>query len=86
MSEPGKIPDLNIKVARALSQKADELERQNKDKFRVIAHRRAAKVIRSEPRNLWGIYRSSGLKGLHKIKGVGHRIAWEIVSLVESKK
>ncbi|GEM_PF-3241667 len=83
MSETAPIPKLNLDVARHLDEKARELETNGKNKFRVIAFKKAAAAVRSEPRNLWGVYRSGGIKGLEKIKGVGHRIAWDIVNQIQ---
>jgi len=80
MSEAKDVPDLNDKIAKHLYAKADEMEVQGKNKFRVIAFRKAARSVRTESRNLWGVYRSGGLKALEKIPGIGHRIAWEIVN------
>ena len=80
MSEAKEIPNLNREIAKHLIAKAGEMEKQGKNKFRVIAFRKAARSVRIETRNLWGVYRSGGLKALEKMPGVGHRIAWEIVN------
>ena len=85
MSEIAPIPKLNLEVARHLKQKADDLEREGRDKFRVIAFRKAASAVRSESRDLWGVYRQGGLKGLQKIKGIGPKIAWDIVGQIKEK-
>ncbi len=85
MSEPTQIPALNLKVARHLEAKAQEFEQTGKESYRIWAFKKAAKAVRQEPRSLWGIYRSKGLKGLQGIKGIGHRIAWEIVNQFKDK-
>ena len=79
------VPELNIQVARHLSVQADKLERQGKNKFRIMAYRRAAQSVRSLEKSLWGIYGSRGLKGLQAVKGIGNRIAWDIVKQIRNK-
>ena len=42
-----------------------------------------SRAVLKETRNLWGIYRSTGLKGLQKIPGIGQRIAWDIIKQIQ---
>ncbi|MFC1721925.1 hypothetical protein ACFL0Z_03355, partial [Patescibacteria group bacterium] len=46
MSKSFSIPDLNLKIARHLTTKADAMEKQGKNKFQVIAYRKAARTVR----------------------------------------
>lgn len=78
-----EIPELNREIAGYLNAQADKMIKSGKDKFKVLAYQKAARAINQESRNLWGVYRSGGLKALQKIKGIGPRLAWVIVAQIK---
>jgi DNA polymerase/3'-5' exonuclease PolX len=81
-----EIPELNQQIAANLVAQADTMLKSGKDKFKVLAYQKAARAINQEPRNLWGVYRAGGLKALQKIKGIGPRLAWVIVSQIKASE
>lgn len=63
---------------------AQMLELTGADKFRVIAHDRAARLIESHPRSLLDVARKEGKKALTAIEGIGPKIADKIIEYAET--
>lgn len=71
----------NIEIAKILSQIADILEIIDANRFRVIAHQRAAQAIESLTKDINEIYKTGRLQ---EISGVGKAIADHIKELIET--
>ena len=83
--EEKNIPALNKKIARQLSDKAEKLAGQGAQSYRITAYQKAAQAVANEPRNLWGVFRATGLKGLAKIPGIGPKIGGEIIGYLNKR-
>lgn len=73
----------NRKIAHLLEELADGLEILGENPFRVNAYRKAARILRDLPRDVFEIYNEEGLKGLQQIPGIGERIASKIHQYIE---
>ncbi len=57
---------------------ADALEFLDENRFKVIAYRKAARVLEDYPEDIEEVYRRGGVKALKAIPGIGERIAQKI--------
>lgn len=80
MAEDGSGNEALAELFHAIAQM---LELTGADKFRVIAHDRAARLIEAYPRDLVGVAKSEGKKALTAIEGIGAKIADKIVEFAE---
>lgn len=76
----------NEALAEIFQRIAQMLEVTGADRFRVIAHDRAARVIESYADDLVEMARAKGVKGLTGIDGVGPKIAEKIVEFATTGK
>ncbi len=63
---------------------ADALEFLNENKFKVVAYRKAARVLEDYPDDIEEVYRKGGIKALKAIPGIGERIAKKIAEYIET--
>ncbi len=75
----------NLKVAKILHEIADFLEMKGVQ-FKPRAYKRAAMAVESLSKDIGGIYKEEGLKGLDKIPGVGESIAKKIAEIIKTGK
>ncbi|MDX2115057.1 MAG: DNA polymerase/3'-5' exonuclease PolX [Planctomycetota bacterium] len=74
----------NQPLADLLAQMAQMLELTGADKFRIIAHQRAARAIESRPEDLCSIAREQGPAALTHIEGIGPKIADKIAEFART--
>lgn len=74
----------NEALAEVFHQIAQMLEVTGADRFRVIAHDRAARLIESHPDDLAAIAREKGAKPLTAIDGIGPKIADKIIEFART--
>ncbi len=72
----------NIEIAQRLDEVAMLLAEQGANPFRVQAYRRAAEMIRREPRPLSEILARQGMEGLKQLPGIGESLARSIHDLI----
>ncbi len=63
---------------------ADALEFLDENRFKVIAYRKAARVLEDYPEDIEEVYRRGGVKALKAIPGIGERIAQKIAEYLET--
>ncbi len=63
---------------------ADALEFLDENRFKVIAYRKAARVLEDYPEDIEEVYRRGGIKALKAIPGIGDRIAKKIAEYLET--
>ncbi len=63
---------------------ADALEFLDENRFKVIAYRKAARVLEDYPEDIEEVYRKGGVKALKAIPGIGERIAQKIAEYLET--
>lgn len=73
----------NIEIAKILNQIADILEIKGADRFRIIAHARAAQTIEAMPKDINIVYQEGELE---QIPNVGKNISANIKELIETGK
>lgn len=73
-TNPTPLPE-NIRAARLLDEVATLLEEQRANRFRVLAYRRAARLVRALRRPVSGILAAEGVEGLERLPDVGPVIA-----------
>ncbi len=73
---------VNSAVAGKLREKADVLEQQRADRFRIAAYRRAADTLQGLKQSVADIARSDGLSGLTQLPGIGRGIGLAILEMV----
>ena len=74
----------NGQIARKLDELANLLEAQGANAFRVSAYRHGAMAIGGLTEPVCDLYARTGMEGLERIDGIGHRLAMAIRSLVET--
>ncbi len=74
----------NQEIADRLERLADALEFLGEIPFKVIAYRKAARVLADLPEDIEEVYRSGGMDALRKIPGIGEGIAKKIVQYLET--
>lgn len=72
----------NIEIAQRLDEVALLLAEQGANPFRVQAYRRAAEIIRREPRPLSEMLARQGMNGLKQLPGIGDSLARSIHDLI----
>ncbi len=63
---------------------ADALEFLDENRFKVIAYRKAARVLEDYPEDIEEVYRKGGIKALKAIPGIGDRIAKKIAEYLDT--
>jgi DNA polymerase (family 10) len=76
----------NRLLAEMFERIADALEFQGENVFKVVAYRRAARVLSDLAESVETLYRKEGIPGIRKIPGVGEAIARKIAEYLDSGK
>ena len=66
---------INLEIASAFRKKADKMEAENKNIYRVVSYRKAADSLDKHDEALDVMYKRSWIKGIEKIPGIGNRLA-----------
>jgi hypothetical protein len=76
--------EINLTIARRLDEAAALAEEQGANRYRVMAYRNAAAVLRRLDRSAADILAADGEKGLMELPGIGESIARSIRIMVET--
>lgn len=77
---------MNAALAERFGQIAEMLELLGMDKFKVIAHQKAARIIEALPNDLGPIAKAGDKKALMELDGIGPKIADKIVEFAATGK
>lgn len=77
---------INAALAERFGQIAEMLELLGMDKFKVLAHQKAARIIEALPNDLGPIAKAGDKKALMEIDGIGPKIADKIVEFATTGK
>jgi DNA polymerase (family 10) len=66
------------------AQMADALASQNENPFKIVAYRKAAKVLADYPIDVEEAYRTGGIKALTAIPGIGAALSKKIAEFIDT--
>ena len=74
----------NTIIADMFAQMGEILDSLNEDHFKVMAYRKAAKVLAEYPVDVKDAYQKGGIKALTAIPGIGSALSKKIVEFIET--